>query len=53
MSAVSPSPDSADAVPPALLERPEDGKTDLNEYLRRSPDAVDKAMIAMMAGETR
>ena len=35
------------------LERPEDGKTDLNEYLRRSPDAVDKAMIAMMAGETR
>lgn len=28
----------------------EAGKVDLREYLRRSPDAADKAMIAMMAG---
>ena len=28
----------------------EDGKADLREYLKRSPNATDKAMIAMMAG---
>ena len=32
------------------LGRSEDGKTDLNEYLKRAPKAPDKAMIAMMAG---
>ncbi len=32
------------------LGRSEDGKADLNEYLKRAPGASDKAMIAMMAG---
>ncbi|MFO1260684.1 MAG: M48 family metallopeptidase [Sphingomonadaceae bacterium] len=32
------------------LSLTEDGKADLREYLKRSPNATDKAMIAMMAG---
>ena len=32
------------------LGRGEDGKADLKEYLKRAPEASDKAMIAMMAG---
>lgn len=32
------------------LGRSEDGKADLKEYLKRAPEASDKAMIAMMAG---
>lgn len=34
------------------LQQADAGKTDLNEYLRRAPDAVDRSMIAMMAGGT-
>lgn len=32
------------------LGRSDEGKADLNEYLKRAPGASDKAMIAMMAG---
>lgn len=32
------------------LGRVEEGRADLNEYLKRAPEASDKAMIAMMAG---
>lgn len=32
------------------LGRADEGKADLREYLRRAPDASDRAMIAMMAG---
>ncbi|MEP7221448.1 MAG: tetratricopeptide repeat protein [Novosphingobium sp.] len=32
------------------LGRADEGKADLREYLKRAPDASDKAMIAMMAG---
>lgn len=32
------------------LGRADEGKADLKEYLKRAPDASDKAMIAMMAG---
>jgi predicted Zn-dependent protease len=33
------------------LGKPAEGKTDLGEYLKRAPEASDKSMIAMMAGE--
>jgi len=38
----------------ALLKmgQPEAGKADLSEYLKRAPEASDKAMIAMLAGES-
>jgi hypothetical protein len=32
------------------LGRTEPGKADLSEYLKRAPEAPDKAMIAMLAG---
>jgi beta-barrel assembly-enhancing protease len=32
------------------LGKSDEGRADLKEYLRRAPDAPDKAMIAMMAG---
>lgn len=34
------------------LEQGEAGRADLREYLRRAPDALDKSMIAMIAGGT-
>lgn len=34
------------------LEQAEAGRADLREYLRRAPEASDKSMIAMIAGET-
>ena len=49
MSAVSPSPDSADAVPPALLERPEDGIAVVRLHRPEATNALSLELQALLS----